>query len=109
MTGGIPTALGSIPSLEFLDIGMWILQRIMIHICIIHWWYDSNTFFYLFGVSLLLYHMTAGSNAFTGTIPSELGELGVLKVLKVSVNALTGPIPTEIGNIEGLVSLGLGK
>ena len=53
--------------------------------------------------------MIAASNAFTGPVPSELGELNVLKVIKLDENTLTGPIPTQIGNIEGLVSLGLGK
>ena len=53
--------------------------------------------------------MIPANNAFTGPVPSELGELNVLKVIKLDENTLTGPIPTQIGNIGGLVSLGLGK
>ena len=65
--------------------------------------------FFMYLVCYCCCVMIAASNAFTGPVPSELGELNMLKVLKLDENTLTGPIPTEIGNIEGLVSLGLGK
>ena len=52
---------------------------------------------------------SSDSNAFTGSIPSEVGELAGLNYLYLSNNFLTGSIPSEIGELTGLESLYLGK
>ena len=49
------------------------------------------------------------SNDFTGTIPSQLGELKLLKSLQLQANELSGEMPSEIcslrsGALEGLVA-----
>lgn len=49
------------------------------------------------------------SNDFTGTIPSQLGELKLLKSLQLQANELSGEMPSEIcslrsGVLEGLVA-----
>ena len=45
------------------------------------------------------------SNALTGAIPPELGNLSALEYLRLSYNALTGPIPPELGNLSALERL----
>jgi Leucine-rich repeat (LRR) protein len=41
----------------------------------------------------------------SGTIPSSLGRLPLLKVLNLSLNQLTGTIPTELGQLEQLLEM----
>ena len=45
------------------------------------------------------------SNALTGPIPPELGDLASLGSLYLFNNALTGAIPPELGNLSALGSL----
>ena len=47
------------------------------------------------------------SNALTGPIPPELGNLANLEELGISGNALSGPIPPELGNLANLELLWL--
>jgi hypothetical protein len=59
-------------------------------------------------ISLLL--MTAvdmSSNQFTGSIPSEMGELLQLRSLNLSNNFLTGLIPNSFQNLKNIESLDL--
>ena len=46
-------------------------------------------------------------NELNGTIPSELGSLTNLEVLKLSQNQLNGTIPSELGNLSNLEVLDL--
>ena len=46
--------------------------------------------------------LSLGSNALTGPIPPELGNLSNLTYLSLSSNALTGPIPPELGDLSQL-------
>ena len=46
-------------------------------------------------------------NELSGTIPSELGSLTNLEVLKLSKNQLSGTIPPELGNLTNLAVLDL--
>jgi len=46
--------------------------------------------------------MSAPSNRFTGTIPTEMGDCHSLKYLILGYNGLGGTIPTEIGRLENL-------
>ena len=43
-----------------------------------------------------------GTNQLTGTMPTELGKLTLMKDLEVQNNTLTGPIPSEIGLMTSL-------
>ena len=49
------------------------------------------------------------SNALTGPLPPELGNLTRLRRLLFSINALTGPLPPEIGQLTRLLDLNLSR
>ncbi len=49
------------------------------------------------------------SNQLTGSIPSELGNLGNLVLLGLSHNQLAGSIPAALGNLVNLIYLGLDR
>ena len=107
MTGGIPTVLGSLSSLEYFDLGMCLCLSYMVWIDVIYSYDDSTTFTCIW--CFLLCDMNTANNVLTGGLPSELGKLGALTGFSLAGNTLTGPIPSEIGNISGLVSLDLGE
>jgi hypothetical protein len=44
-------------------------------------------------------------NVFTGTIPTEIGKLVMLKELMWSRTHMSGPIPKELGNLTGIENL----
>ena len=46
---------------------------------------------------------------FTGTIPTEVGNMASLEVFRVDANKVEGTIPTEVGNLLELVELRLEK
>ena len=48
-----------------------------------------------------------GSNALTGGIPGELGNLARLELLDLSHNQLTGEIPAELHGLARLTGLDL--
>lgn len=51
--------------------------------------------------------LDAGSNAFTGTIPSQVGLLSYLKRLHLFDNQISGSVPTKIASLSNLVSMAL--
>jgi hypothetical protein len=55
------------------------------------------------------YPRLADDNGFDGKIPTELGHLKALEILKLDQNQLTGTIPSEIGNLYACVEMNLGK
>lgn len=55
------------------------------------------------------YNGFTASNNFTGTIPTEFGQLATLDWLFLNNLQLSGPIPAEIGGMVGLSRLNLGE
>ncbi|GLT54901.1 hypothetical protein SLA2020_280600 [Shorea laevis] len=49
------------------------------------------------------------TNHFTGSIPSAIGNMSSLEVLKLQENFLTGPFPIAILNISSLTIIALTK
>jgi Leucine-rich repeat (LRR) protein len=47
-------------------------------------------------------HRLLQNNAISGSIPSTIGKLVMLKTLAMSDNQLTGSIPNSIGNLKNL-------
>ncbi len=54
-----------------------------------------------------LIELRLSDNELTGQIPSELGNLGSLRILNLKENRLSGPIPAELGNLSNLTVLKL--
>ena len=48
-------------------------------------------------------------NEFTGTIPLELGKLSSLRTLGLSQNMLSGPLPSSFGNLSAVSTLDLSE
>lgn len=51
--------------------------------------------------------LSLGGNRLTGTIPTQLGNLGKLYRLHLAGNQLTGSIPTQLGSLTALTRLAL--
>ena len=63
-----------------------------------------------YGVTVVNSRVTAidlPSNSLSGTLPSELGDLGKLQALDLSENSLSGTIPEEYGDLGNLQRLDL--
>jgi hypothetical protein len=58
-------------------------------------------------ISHHLVHLGVNENSLTGTIPSELGNLGMLISLYLQFNTLNGTIPDELTRMTKLENLGL--
>ena len=52
-----------------------------------------------------LYKLHLDSNKLTGPIPSELGNLRILRDLYLHSNKLAGDVPSELGNLGELYEL----
>ncbi len=52
-------------------------------------------------------YLQIGDNQLTGPIPPELGNLSKMNALELSFNELTGPIPVEFGNLSDMVVLSM--
>lgn len=90
LAGTLPPALGSLSSLELLDLS--------------HNRLTGEIPAELGQLSHLQKLFLAG-NQLSGPIPAELGNLTSLLDLFLSGNRLTGPIPPELGNLESLAAL----
>ncbi|KAI5557667.1 hypothetical protein BDE02_18G119300 [Populus trichocarpa] len=62
--------------------------------------YKGNIIWYFKGIDF-------SCNNFTGEIPSEIGNLSMIKALNLSHNNLTGPIPPTFSNLKEIESLDL--
>jgi len=65
--------------------------------------------FFFIIVILCLIHATIDQNNIAGPIPSEIGNLSVLRILHLDYNQLSGVIPSELDNLEKLQSVTLGE
>ncbi|KAL5543762.1 hypothetical protein UlMin_007546 [Ulmus minor] len=50
-------------------------------------------------------YMSFGTNALSGEIPKEIGQLTELKSLSLGINNFSGPLPSELGNLSKLEQL----
>jgi hypothetical protein len=92
LTGSIPSELGNLESLQFLELGFNQLNGSIPP--------ELGNLGNLQSLSLSL-------NQLTGSIPPELGNLGNLEYLGLFLNQLSGSIPPELGNLANLQDLGL--
>ena len=93
LSGEIPSELGSLSSLEVLNLGG---NRL------------SGEIPSELGSLSSLNSLILSFNRLSGEIPSELGSLSSLNSLILSFNRLSGEIPSELGSLSSLNSLILG-
>ena len=91
LTGSIPTELGSLGALQWLDLSLNELSGSIPRAI------ESLTSLYLLNLS---------RNALSGSVPQWFGNMSSLLALYLSANELTGGIPDELGNLN-LWGLGL--
>lgn len=63
----------------------------------------------LFSSQMVLIHILFDGNQLTGSIPSTLGLVQTLEVLRLDRNALTGTVPLNINNLTNLNELNLAR
>ena len=90
LTGELPAELGSLSSVQWLELGNNKL---------------SGEIPAELGSLSNLQRLELGNNKLTGEIPTELGNLGNLEVLLLGSNQLTGEIPMELGSLSNLETL----
>ncbi|XVF29808.1 hypothetical protein REPUB_Repub16aG0003000 [Reevesia pubescens] len=61
----------------------------------------------LFSSEMVLIHILFDGNKFTGNIPSTLGQVQTLEVLRLDRNALTGKVPSNFNNLTNINELNL--
>lgn len=110
----MPSALASLPNLQFLYVHDCLLQGDLSYLqqmpSIYEHWVDANpdlkgTIPDWIGQKTSLASLSMTDNGLTGTIPSSMGGLTNLQQLWLYDNNLTGPIPTELGNLSLLKTL----
>lgn len=92
LSGGIPTQLGDLASLQNLNLFANNL---------------SGSIPAELGNLSALQYLSLDVNELTGSIPAELGNLSELRDLWLDNNQLTGSIPSELGNLSNLELLSL--
>ncbi|KAF2317300.1 hypothetical protein GH714_019757 [Hevea brasiliensis] len=61
----------------------------------------------LFRPDMHLIHVLFDSNKLTGSIPSTLGLVQTLEVVRLDRNSLTGPVPSNLNNLTNVTGLSL--
>ena len=89
LTGSMPPELGSLASLEVLEIDV------------------PGPIPPELGNLAKLRLLFLGANGLSGPIPPELGNLARVEIMDLSINGLSGPIPPEFGNLASLTRLNL--
>ena len=90
LTGTIPTQLGQLTKLQYLNLNNNELSGTIPT--------ELRRLTKLTGLDL-------GNNRLTGTIPTQLGQLTELRYLNLHDNQLTGTIPTQLGQLTKLTAL----
>ncbi|GLU06661.1 hypothetical protein SLE2022_236680 [Rubroshorea leprosula] len=122
-TGRIPPSLGNLSKLYWLDLadnqligsipvstlnspGLDLLLKAK------HFHFNKNKLSgtippELFSSEMVLIHVLFDGNQLTGSIPSTLGLVQTLEVLRLDKNALTGTVPLNINNLTNVNELNL--
>ena len=118
LSGPIPSLLGELSSLTWLDLGSNRLTgpipAELGRLANLEWLRLGNNRLTgpipaeLGGLADLTY-LHLQSNNLTGTIPAELGRLANLNSLSLRENELSGPIPAELGDLARLTYLDVGE
>ncbi|XP_006300598.2 probable leucine-rich repeat receptor-like protein kinase At5g49770 [Capsella rubella] len=99
LTGPIPISSGSSPGLDLLLKAK-------------HFHFNKNQLSgtippKLFSSEMILIHVLFDGNQFTGSIPSTLGLVQTLEVLRLDRNTLTGKVPENLSNLTNIIELNL--
>ncbi|KAF5803163.1 putative protein kinase RLK-Pelle-LRR-VIII-1 family [Helianthus annuus] len=97
LTGGIPVSSGSTPGLDMLThTKHFHFGRNMLSGSIPQRLFNSN---------MTLIHILFENNQLTGTIPTSLGLVKSLEVLRLDRNLLTGNVPSNINSLTNVVEV----
>ncbi|KAJ4951475.1 hypothetical protein NE237_028307 [Protea cynaroides] len=125
LVGDLPLALGTYPRLSSVDFSLneltgHILSSFFTSLTLTNLNLSGNHFTGLIPLqgphtTELLFlpsysHMESldlSSNSLTGSLPSEIGNIGRLKLLNLAKNSLSGQIPSELSKLNGLEYLDL--
>ncbi|XP_020540891.1 probable leucine-rich repeat receptor-like protein kinase At5g49770 isoform X2 [Jatropha curcas] len=123
LTGRIPSSLGRLSNVYWLDLadnqltgpipistpttpGLDLLKKAK------HFHFNKNQLSgpipsKLFSSDMVLIHVLFDGNLLDGTIPSTLGLVQTLEVLRLDRNALTGSVPANLNNLTSVSELNL--
>ncbi|CAO2182536.1 unnamed protein product [Urochloa humidicola] len=118
-TGGIPPTLGLLSNLIWLDISankmsgqIPVSPGLNQLIKAKHFHFSENQLTGplsegLFSAKMSLVHVIFNNNNFTGPIPSSIGQVTSLQIIRLDHNQFSGPVPDSIGNLSNLMELSL--
>lgn len=117
-TGSIPPSLGNLDKLYWLDLADNRLTGtipvstettpgldLLVHTKHFHFGFNQLSGQIppkLFSSGMALIHVLLESNKLTGSIPSTLGLVKSLEVVRLDNNSLTGPVPSNINNLTSV-------
>ncbi|KAI9397107.1 hypothetical protein POPTR_004G232400v4 [Populus trichocarpa] len=117
-TGTIPPSLGNLDNLYWLDLADNRLTGtipvstettpgldLLVHTKHFHFGFNQLSGQIppkLFSSGMALIHVLLESNKLTGSIPSTLGLVKSLEVVRLDNNSLTGPVPSNINNLTSV-------